>query len=63
MEGSKDGLVKEYPLGLDANTEEEFASQSKLLQEFGSISNIDKAWVFKSKSGITCKNQLVFSSL
>ncbi|KAF9618650.1 hypothetical protein IFM89_002345 [Coptis chinensis] len=43
--------AKEMPLGLDANMEEEYASQSKLLQEFTSISTINKAWVFKSGDG------------
>ncbi|GAV69585.1 Peptidase_S9 domain-containing protein [Cephalotus follicularis] len=44
-------------LRLDETTEEEYASQSKLLQEFTSISNIDKAWVFKSDWG----SQAMFS--
>ncbi|KAL5542092.1 hypothetical protein UlMin_009802 [Ulmus minor] len=48
MEGSKTNPVKDLPLGLDATTEEEYSSQSKLLQEFTSISSIDKAWTFKS---------------
>ncbi|KAF5191704.1 Acylamino-acid-releasing enzyme [Thalictrum thalictroides] len=43
--------AKELPLGLDASTEEEYASQSKLLQEFSSISSVDKAWLFKSDDG------------
>ncbi|XP_021291724.1 acylamino-acid-releasing enzyme isoform X1 [Herrania umbratica] len=51
MDSSKAGLVKELPVGLDEATEEEYASQSKLLQEFTSISSIDKAWIFKSDSG------------
>lgn len=54
MDASKDASPKELPLGLDASTEEEYASQSKLLQEFTSISSIDKAWTFKSNSGMTC---------
>lgn len=44
--------TKELPLGLDPNTEEEYASLSKLLQEFTSISSIDKAWTFKSNTGM-----------
>ena len=48
MDGSKAGSVKELPLGLDATTEEEYTLQSKLLEEFTSISSIDKAWIFKS---------------
>lgn len=64
MKGSKAGLVKELPLGLDATmeeehnlmsnltTEEEYTLMSNLLEEFSSISNIDKAWTFKSDSGM-----------
>lgn len=50
MDGSKASPLKEMPLGIDATTEEEYASQSRLLQEFTSISSIDKAWI-KSGSG------------
>lgn len=53
MDDSKAGPTKEMPLGLDAAMEEEYTSQSKLLQEFSSISNIDKAWIFKSDGGMT----------
>ncbi|XP_062168533.1 acylamino-acid-releasing enzyme-like isoform X2 [Alnus glutinosa] len=59
MDDSKAGPIKEMPLGLDATMEEEYASQSKLLQEFTSISNIDKAWIFKSDGGIG--SQAMFS--
>ncbi|XP_038723947.1 acylamino-acid-releasing enzyme isoform X2 [Tripterygium wilfordii] len=52
MEGSKAGLVEEMPLGLDATTDEEYVSQSKLLQDFNSISSIEKAWTFKSEGGV-----------
>lgn len=45
------GPVKELPVGIDATTEEEYASQSQLLQEFTNISAIDKAWVFNPGSG------------
>lgn len=48
MEGSKVNQVKDLPLGLDPTTEDEYNSQSKLLQEFTNISSIDKAWTFKS---------------
>ena len=53
MEDSKAVPIKEMPLGLDTTTEEEYASQSKLLQEFTSIPSIDKAWTFKSDDGMT----------
>ncbi|OVA05354.1 Peptidase S9 [Macleaya cordata] len=42
---------KEAPQGLDVTNEEAFASQSKLLQEFASISSIEKAWVFETDNG------------
>ncbi|GMP77223.1 hypothetical protein CsSME_00033570 [Camellia sinensis var. sinensis] len=51
MDGSVASPLKEFPVGLDEATEEEFSSQSKLLQEFSSISIIDKAWTFKSNNG------------
>ncbi|KAG8484229.1 hypothetical protein CXB51_022744 [Gossypium anomalum] len=47
MDSSKAGTVKELPVGLDEATEEEYAS------------HIDKAWVFKSESGIG--SQAMFS--
>ncbi|GMY27281.1 acylamino-acid-releasing enzyme isoform X1 [Fagus crenata] len=59
MDDSKAGPIKEMPLGLDSAIEDEYASQSKLLQEFTSISNIDKAWIFKSDDGIG--SQAMFS--
>ncbi|KAK4586247.1 hypothetical protein RGQ29_023434 [Quercus rubra] len=59
MEDSKAVPIKEMPLGLDTTTEEEYASQSKLLQEFTSIPSIDKAWTFKSDDGIG--SQAMFS--
>lgn len=63
MDSSKACSVKELPVGLDEATEEEYASQSKLLQEFTSISSIDKAWIFKSDSGRIAKVSLSFSFL
>ncbi|XP_050239534.1 acylamino-acid-releasing enzyme-like isoform X2 [Quercus robur] len=59
MGDSKAAPIKEMPLGLDTTTEEEYASQSKLLQEFTSIPSIDKAWTFKSDDGIG--SQAMFS--
>lgn len=52
MDSSGAVSSKEIPLGIDPTTEEVYASQSKLLQEFASISSIDKAWVFTSDSGM-----------
>ncbi|KAJ6351317.1 hypothetical protein OIU78_007270 [Salix suchowensis] len=51
MDASVSTSPKELPVGLDAKTEEDSASLSKLLQEFTSIPNIDKAWTFKSDTG------------
>ncbi|XP_011091099.1 acylamino-acid-releasing enzyme-like isoform X2 [Sesamum indicum] len=42
--------IKQILEGLDAASEEEFASLSKLLQEFTDIPTIDKAWTFKSET-------------
>ncbi|XVF66569.1 hypothetical protein PTKIN_Ptkin10aG0047700 [Pterospermum kingtungense] len=61
MDSSKAGPVKELPVGLDEATEEEYASQSKLLQEFTSISSIDKAWTFKSDSGVGSRAMFLIS--
>lgn len=53
--------TKQIPVGLD---EEEYASVSKLLQEFTNIPAIDKAWTFKSHTGIAAYCfSLYFSSL
>ncbi|XP_019449915.1 PREDICTED: acylamino-acid-releasing enzyme-like isoform X2 [Lupinus angustifolius] len=53
MENPKATAHKEFPLGLDEWTEEEYAVQSKLLQQFTNISNIDKAWIFNSDNGVS----------
>ncbi|KAL3834809.1 hypothetical protein ACJIZ3_009545 [Penstemon smallii] len=42
--------AKELPEGLDKVTQQEYASLSKLLQEFIEIPTIDKAWSFRSGS-------------
>ncbi|KAK4482830.1 hypothetical protein RD792_010000 [Penstemon davidsonii] len=42
--------TKEMPTSLDAATQEEYNSVSKLLQEFTDIPTIDTAWTFKSDS-------------
>lgn len=49
---TKNAPSKEIPSGLDAATQEEYTSLSKLLQEFTNIPTIDKAWTFKSETGI-----------
>ncbi|OMO95588.1 hypothetical protein COLO4_15764 [Corchorus olitorius] len=59
VDSSKTAPVKEFPLGIDETTEDDYASLSKLLQEFINVSSIDKAWVFKSGNGIV--SQAMFS--
>ncbi|XP_057489055.1 acylamino-acid-releasing enzyme isoform X2 [Actinidia eriantha] len=51
MDGSGASTLKEMPLGLDEASAEEYASQSKLLQEFTNVSCIDKAWTLKPNNG------------
>ncbi|KAL0716595.1 hypothetical protein Bca4012_065917 [Brassica carinata] len=51
MDSSGTDSAKELHVGLDSTTEEEYATQSKLLQEFMSVPTIDKAWIFNSGSG------------
>ncbi|KAL0457100.1 UNVERIFIED_CONTAM: Acylamino-acid-releasing enzyme, partial [Sesamum latifolium] len=52
---------KQIPVGLDAATQEEYASVSKLLQEFMDISTIDKAWTFKSETDNVSRAMFVIS--
>lgn len=51
MDSSGTDSAKEVHVGLDSTTEEEYATQSKLLKEFINIPSIDKAWIFNSGSG------------
>ncbi|XP_026449241.1 acylamino-acid-releasing enzyme 1-like [Papaver somniferum] len=53
--------MKEVSQGLDVANEEEFASQSKLLTEFASLSTIDKAWVFESENGGSTRAMFLIS--
>ncbi|XP_003573923.1 acylamino-acid-releasing enzyme 1 isoform X1 [Brachypodium distachyon] len=46
---------KGLPSGIDASMVDEYASQSKLLQEFVKIPNIGKAWIFSSKNENTSR--------
>lgn len=39
--------------GSDETSEEEYSSLSTIIQHFAKIPTIDKAWTFKSKSGMT----------
>ena len=45
---------KGLPLAVDETMVDEYASQSKLLQEFFKIPTIGKAWIFNSKDGMPC---------
>ncbi|XP_019059085.1 PREDICTED: acylamino-acid-releasing enzyme isoform X2 [Tarenaya hassleriana] len=51
MDSSGAESPKEFPVGLDITTEEDYAEHSKLLKEFTSIPSIDRAWIFKSSVG------------
>ncbi|KAH9682362.1 Acylamino-acid-releasing enzyme [Citrus sinensis] len=51
MDASKAAPAKQVSSVLDATAEEEYASLSKLLQDFTNISSIDKAWTFNSGNG------------
>ncbi|XP_006414693.2 acylamino-acid-releasing enzyme [Eutrema salsugineum] len=51
MDSSGTDSAKELHVGFDLSTEEEYATQSKLLKEFVNIPSIDKAWIFNSDSG------------
>lgn len=53
MDASKAAPAKQVSSVLDATAEEEYASLSKLLQDFTNISSIDKAWTFNSGNGTT----------
>lgn len=51
-QASQAATEKGLPLGMDASMVDEYASQSKLLQEFVKIPSIGKAWIFNSKNGM-----------
>ncbi|CAK8570723.1 unnamed protein product [Lathyrus sativus] len=50
MDNPKSSPLKEFPLGIDEETEQQYALHSNLLQQFTAISSIDKAWIFKSNT-------------
>ncbi|XP_068634296.1 acylamino-acid-releasing enzyme 1 isoform X2 [Aristolochia californica] len=52
-------LPKQMPLKMDPAMEEEYTSQSKLLQDFTNFPTINKAWIFNSDSGNS--SQAMFS--
>ncbi|KAM7278226.1 hypothetical protein ACFE04_005360 [Oxalis oulophora] len=51
--------VTQLPIGIDENTEEQFATHSKLLHDLNRISSIEKAWLFHSPDGNS--SQAMFS--
>ncbi|XP_076949770.1 acylamino-acid-releasing enzyme-like [Bidens hawaiensis] len=51
MDASGVSGVKEVAANLDAFTEDEYVSQSKLYKEIVSMSTVDKAWTFRSSTG------------
>ncbi|KAM7485259.1 hypothetical protein LguiA_001268 [Lonicera macranthoides] len=61
MDGTGVSPAKEMPVSFDSAAEEEYAFQSKLLQEFINISTIDKAWSFKPNSGSGSQAMFSFS--
>lgn len=64
MDGSSDNSAPKIPVGLDAASEAVYTNQAKLLKEFIEIATIDKAWTFRSPSGMKrtwiSKNELMF---
>ncbi|KAK3157569.1 hypothetical protein QOZ80_2AG0124510 [Eleusine coracana subsp. coracana] len=52
---------KGLPLGMDASMVDEYAAQSKLLQEFVKIPSVGKAWIFNSKNENTSRAMVSFS--
>ncbi|KAL3626355.1 hypothetical protein CASFOL_029904 [Castilleja foliolosa] len=49
MENTGEVPTKETPVEVDASILEDYASVSKILQEFSDIPTIDKAWTFKTE--------------
>nr|CAB3494707.1 unnamed protein product [Digitaria exilis] len=54
-QASEAAADKGLPLGMDETMVDEYASQSKLLQEFVKIPSFGKAWIFNSKDENTSK--------
>ncbi|WVZ58981.1 hypothetical protein U9M48_009193 [Paspalum notatum var. saurae] len=52
---SEEAVGNGLPLGMDPTMVDEYASQSKLLQEFTKIPSFGKAWVFNSKDENTSR--------
>ncbi|KAB8112754.1 hypothetical protein EE612_051449, partial [Oryza sativa] len=54
-QASEAATEKGLPLGMDVSMVDEYASQSKLLQEFVKIPTIGNAWIFNSKTENTSR--------
>lgn len=52
MQASGTVAAKDIPHETNETAMDEYDSQSKLLQEFSKVPSIDKAWIFKSDSGV-----------
>ncbi|CAJ2673937.1 unnamed protein product [Trifolium pratense] len=48
MDNPKNSSQKDFPSGLDEESEQQYSLHSNLLQQFSTISSIDKAWIFNS---------------
>ncbi|WJX10671.1 acylaminoacyl-peptidase [Trifolium repens] len=55
-----DNPQKDFPLGLDEESEKQYSLHSNLLQQFSTISSIDKAWIFNSNKDSSSQG-LMFS--
>ena len=63
MDNPNPSQQKEFMLGIDEETEQQYSLHSNLLQQFISISSIDKSRIFNSKSGkfkFKCKSTSKF---
>ncbi|KAL6522701.1 hypothetical protein OROHE_016548 [Orobanche hederae] len=61
MDNTGQTPTKVIPTVLDASLQEEYASASKLLQEFTDIPTIDKAWTFPSESEDVSRAMFIIS--
>ncbi|WJX17114.1 acylaminoacyl-peptidase [Trifolium repens] len=60
MDNPKNSSQKDFPIGLDEESEEQYSLHSNLLQQFATISSIDKAWIFNSNKDSSSQG-LMFS--
>ena len=50
MDNPNPSQQKEFPLRIDEETKQQYSLHSNLLQQFISISSIDKSWIFNSNA-------------